>query len=104
MALIALSFILRIRSFADQMARNERLGFTARRNERVVESINGLVAVDDRADGAYEGRHIALCQFAIVQRATGAALQFRFFDPPDADVAFAQAAAIAVTWRPAPGR
>ena len=86
-------------SFADQMARDERLGFTARRDERVVESINGVVTVDDRADGAYEGRHIVLRQFAIVQRATGVALQFRFFDPLDVDAAFAQAAAIAVTWQ-----
>ena len=86
-------------SFADQMARDERLGFTARRDERVVESINGVVTVDDRADGAYEGRHIALRQFAIVQRASGVALQFRFFDPLDVDAAFAQAAAIAVTWQ-----
>src|SRR2546426_121080 len=91
-------------SFADQMARDERLGFTARRNARSIESISGLVAVADRADGAYEGRHIALCQFAIVQRATGVALQFRFFDPPDVEEAFAEAAAIAATWRPAPVR
>ena len=91
-------------SFADQMARDERLGFTARRNEREVKSINGLVTVVDRADGTYEGRHIALCQFAIVQRASGVALQFRFFDPPDVEAAFAQAAAIAATWRPAPVR
>ncbi len=88
-------------SFADQMARDERLGFTGRRNEREVKSINGLVTVVDRADGTYEGRHIALCQFAIVQRASGVALQFRFFDPPDVEAAFAQAAAIAATWRPA---
>jgi hypothetical protein len=91
-------------SFADQMARDERLGFTARRNEREVKSISGLVTVVDRADGTYEGRHIALCQFAIVQRASGVALQFRFFDPPDVEAAFAQAAAIAATWRPGPVR
>ena len=91
-------------SFADQMARDERLGFTARRNEREVKSINGLVTVVDRADGTYEGRHIALCQFAIVQRASGVALQFRFCDPPDVEAAFVQAAAIAATWRPAPVR
>jgi hypothetical protein len=91
-------------SFADQMARDERLGFTARRNEREVKSINGLVSVVDRADGTYEGRHIALCQFAVVQRASGVALQFRFFDPPDVETAFVQAAAIAATWRPAPVR
>jgi hypothetical protein len=85
-------------AFADQIARRERLGFTANRDERSVESINGLVAVDDRADGKYEGRHIAIRQFAIVVRTGGVALQFRFFDPPDVDAAFAQAAAIAATW------
>ena len=86
-------------SFADQIARSERLGFSATRNERSVERINGLVAVDDRADGAYEGRHITLRQFAILVRTNGMALQFRFFDPPDLDAGFAQAAAIAATWR-----
>jgi hypothetical protein len=85
-------------SFADQIARGERLGFSARRDERSIERINGLVAVDDRADGTYDGRHIALRQFAILVRTGGMALQFRFFDPPDVDGAFAQAAAIAATW------
>jgi hypothetical protein len=86
-------------SFADAIARGERLGFSATRSERSVETINGSVAVDDRADGIYEGRHIALRQFAITIRTSGSALQFRFFDPPDVDAAFAQAAAIAATWQ-----
>jgi len=85
-------------SFADLIARDERLGFSATRNERSVDNINGLVAVDDRAEGTYEGRHIAIRQFAIVVRRNGMALQFRFFDPSDADAAFADAAAIAATW------
>lgn len=85
-------------SFADTIARSERLGFAASRSERSVEMINGLVALDDRADGTYDARHIALRQFTIVQRSTGMALQFRFFDPSDVDAAFAQAAAIAATW------
>ena len=92
-------------SFADTVARGERLGFSASRNDRSVESINGNVAVDDRADGTYEGRHIAIRQFTIALRTGGGALQFRFFDPPDVDAAFAQAAAIAATWQigsPAP--
>jgi hypothetical protein len=89
-------------SFADQIARRERLAFSARRDERSVERINGLVAVDDRADGTYEGRHIALRQFAIAIGTTGTALQFRFFDPTDVDAAFAQAAAIAATWQVVP--
>jgi len=86
-------------AFADTIARGERLGFRASRNERSVESINGHVAVDDRADGNYEGRHIAIRQFAILIRTSGSALQFRFFDPPDIEAAFAQAGAIAATWQ-----
>jgi len=86
-------------SFADLIARGERLGFSARSNERSVERINGVVAVDDRADGTYDGRHIAIRQFAILVRTSGIALQFRFFDPPDLDAQFAQAAAIAATWQ-----
>ena len=86
-------------SFADTIARGERLGFVAARSERSIESINGNVAVDDRADGTYEGRHVAIRQFAIAIRTSGSALQFRFFDPPDVDAAFAQAAAIAATWQ-----
>jgi hypothetical protein len=86
-------------AFADTIARGERLGFSATRNERSVETINGNVAVDDRADGSYEGRHIAIRQFTIAVRTSGSALQFRFFDPPDVDAAFAQAAAIAATWQ-----
>ena len=85
-------------SFADTIARGERLGFSAARSDRSVETINGNVAVDDRADGSYEGRHIVIRQFAIMIRTSGSALQFRFFDPPDIDAAFAQAAAIAATW------
>ena len=87
-------------AFADTVARGERLGFSATRNERSVERINGYVAVDDRADGTYEGRHIALRQFTIALQRSGGALQFRFFDPPDVDAAFAQAASIAATWKP----
>jgi hypothetical protein len=92
-------------AFADTVARGERLGFSATRNERSVGRINGNVAVDDRADGTYEGRHIAIRQFTIALQTRGGALQFRFFDPPDVDAAFAQAASIAATWQigsPAP--
>jgi hypothetical protein len=89
-------------AFADTIARGERLGFSATRNDRSVESINGIVAVDDRAVGTYEGRHIAIRQFAILIRTSGSALQFRFFDPPDVDAAYAQAAAIAATWHVGP--
>jgi hypothetical protein len=86
-------------AFADQVARGERVGFSAKRDERVVERIDGRVAVEDRADGTYEARRIVLHQFAILLGANGMALQFRFFDAPDVDAAFAQAAAIAATWQ-----
>lgn len=88
-----------IDAFADQIARGERLGLSATRAERSIESINGRVAIDDLADGTYEARHIAIRQFAIVAGRNGMALQFRFFDPPDVDAALAQAAAIAATWQ-----
>jgi len=83
--------------FADDLARGERLGFNAGRDERTIVRIGDALAVADRADGTYERRHIALSQFALEQGASGFALQFRFFDPPDPDAAFAQAASIAVT-------
>ena len=86
-------------AFADQIARAERVGFAARRDERTIERINGVVAVEDRAYGTYEARHIAIHQFAILLGTSGTALQFRFFDPPDVDAAFAEAAAIAATWQ-----
>jgi hypothetical protein len=86
-------------AFADKIARGERLGFVPTQSARSIETINGHVAIDDRADGTYSGRHIVLRQFAIVVKTDGMALQFRFFDPPDVNAAFAQAASIAATWR-----
>ena len=38
-------------------------------------------------------------QFTIALQSRGGALQFRFFDPPDVDAAFAEAASIAATWQ-----
>jgi hypothetical protein len=86
-------------SFARTLARSERLGFSARRDEQSVVALSGHLTVDDRADGTYEGRHIALRQFTVQEDSAGLALQFRFFDPPEVDAAFAQAAAIAATLR-----
>jgi hypothetical protein len=84
-------------SFADQLARPERLGFTARRDERRVVRIGEQLALEDRADGTYEGRHVALDQLTVARASGGVALHFRFFDPADLDAVFAQAEAIAVT-------
>jgi hypothetical protein len=93
-----------IDAFADQAARSERLGFVARRSERSVVRIGEQPVVDDRAEGTYQGRRIALRQFAMAQGTNGSALQFRFFDPPDVEAAFAEAAAIAATWTVSPDR
>ena len=90
-------------SAATTLAQSERLGFSARRDERSVVLVGGHLAVDDRADGTYETRHIALRQFTVQQGAAALALQFRFFDPSDVDAAFAQAAAIAASLRLASG-
>ena len=86
-------------SLASTLARSERLGFSARRDERSVVLLSGHLTVDDRADGSYEGRHIALRQFTVQEDSSGLALEFRFFDPPDIEAAFAQAAAIAASLR-----
>lgn len=86
-------------SFASQLARSERLGFQARRDDRSVRRIDGMVVVDDRAEGTYEARRVAIRQFTFVKQSTGMALQFRFFDPSDVDAVFAEAASIAATWR-----
>ena len=88
--------------FADDLARSERLGYTARLNTREVVRVNDVLAIDDRADGTYEGRHIALRQFTVEAGASGFALQFRFFDPADVAAAFAEAASIAATLTVAP--
>jgi hypothetical protein len=86
-------------SLARTLARSERLGFSARRDDQSVVALSGHLTVDDRADGTYEGRHVALDQITVAQASGGVALQFRFFDPPDVDAALAQAAAIAATLR-----
>lgn len=86
-------------SLASTLARSERLGLSVRRDDRSVVLLSGHLTVDDRADGMYEGRHIALRQFTVQEDSAGLALQFRFFDPPDVDAAFREAAAIAATLR-----
>ena len=69
------------------------------RTERTIESVNGLILVDDRTVASIDGRPVALRQFTAVSGTRGLALAFRFVDVADMNAAFAEAAAIAATWR-----
>ena len=66
---------------------------------KTIESVNGLILVDDRTVASIDGRPVALRQFTAVSGTRGLALAFRFVDVADMNAAFAEAAAIAATWR-----
>lgn len=84
---------------ADEVARDELRGMHDRRGGRAVVRIAGMIVVDDRAVGIYEGRRIAYRQFTTVRGTQAYALVFRTIEPPDPDAALAEAARIAATWR-----
>jgi len=86
-------------SYADQVLRTEQRGYENVRTERTIESVNGLILVDDRTVASIDGRPVALRQFTAVSGTRGLALAFRFVDVADMNAAFAEAAAIAATWR-----
>jgi uncharacterized protein YbdZ (MbtH family) len=67
--------------------------------QRSVTRINGFVVVDDRYGGTYEGRHVIWRQFTAVPHGQGLALVYRVVEPADDQAAFAEAGAIAATWR-----
>ncbi|MEK7864051.1 MAG: hypothetical protein AAB295_12435 [Chloroflexota bacterium] len=85
-------------SYADNIGRAQRQGATAIWHERGVTRIDGIVAVDDRYGGVYEGRTIVWRQFTIVPGAQGLALVYRAIAPADAEASLAEAAAIAASW------
>lgn len=85
--------------YADNIARQERLGVTDVWQERGVTRIDGIVAVDDRYGGRYDGRAVLWRQFTIAPGAQGLALVYRAVAPADPDAALAEAAAIAASWR-----
>ena len=84
--------------YATSIGERERQGLDAQWRERDVVRVNGLLIVDDRYGGTYQGRPIVVRQFTTVAGRQGLALVYRAVDPPDRDAALAEAASIAVTW------
>ena len=85
-------------SYADNVGQPERVGLKDEWRERSVTRINGMVVVDDRYGGTYEGRTVLWRQFTAVPGAQGLALVYRVVEPADRDAALDEAAAIAQTW------
>jgi len=85
-------------SYADNVGQPERVGLKDEWRERSVTRINGMVVVDDRYGGTYEGRTVLWRQFTAVPGAQGLALVYRVVEPADRDTALDEAAAIAQTW------
>jgi len=86
-------------AYADSASIAERQGLENGFGERSVVRINGVITVDDRYGGTYEGRRVVYRQFTAVPRTQGLALVFHYVDPADERAALAEAAAIAATWR-----
>jgi hypothetical protein len=85
-------------SYADIVAQPERVGVNITWQERSVTRINGMVVVDDRYGGTYEGRVVLWRQFTAVPGAQGLALVYHVVLPADQTAALDEAAAIAQTW------
>lgn len=86
-------------TYANIVAVPQKEGLTEMWSDRGVERINGVVVVDDRYGGTYEGRRIVIRQFTAVPGAQGLALVYRVVEPADRQAALDEAAAIAATWR-----
>lgn len=90
--------------YANLVMGGQMVGVQSSWHDRTVERINGMVVVDDRYGGDYEGRQVAWRQFTAVPGVQGLALVYRIVEPPDRDAAFAEAASIAATWHIAKGQ
>jgi hypothetical protein len=86
-------------SYADSASFAERQGLQNGYRDRTVVRINGVIAVDDRYGGIYEGRRMLYRQFTVVPRTRGLALIFHYIEPADDRAANAEAESIAATWR-----
>ncbi|MEO8632149.1 MAG: YIP1 family protein [Chloroflexota bacterium] len=86
-------------SYADSASFAERQGLEDGFRERSVVRINGVIAVDDRYGGTYQGRRVLYRQFTAVPRTQGLALIFHYVAPADEQAALAEAASIAATWK-----
>ena len=85
-------------SYADVVAVAQKVGLKDQWQERSVTRINGMVVVDDKYGGTYEGRKVIWRQFTTVPGGQGLALVYRVVEPDNQQAAFDEAAAIAATW------
>ena len=85
-------------SYADTVSGPQKVGLKDTWQERSVTRINGMVIVDDRYGGTYEGRHVIWRQFTAVPGGQGLAIVYRVVEPENDQAAFDEAASIAATW------
>jgi len=85
-------------SYADAVSVAQKVGLKDQWQERTVTRINGMVVVDDKYGGTYEGRHVLWRQFTTVPGGQGLALVYRIVEPENQQAALDEAAAIAATW------
>ena len=86
-------------SYADSASFLERAALQNAWRERTVVRINGVVTVDDRYGGIYQGRRMLYRQFTAVPQTRGLALIFHYIEPPSEQAALDEAASVAATWR-----
>lgn len=86
-------------SYADSASFFERAALQNAWRERSVVRINGVVTVDDRYGGIYQGRRMLYRQFTAVPQTRGLALIFHYVDAASEQAALAEAESIAATWR-----
>lgn len=96
--------MLTAEEYASRVAAVQRLGLDAIRSERSVWRSEGLVIVDDRTRGLYEGRPLLLRQLTAVSGSQVMSLVFRFVEPSDEPALLAESASIAAGWRLVPER
>ena len=85
-------------SYADMVSGPQKTGLKESWQERSVTRINGMVVVDDRYGGTYQGRRVLWRQFTAVPGGQGLALVYRVVEPENEQAALDEAAAIAATW------
>ena len=91
--------LLTAEEYADRVGAEQRRGFSDVRSQRTVWRNAGLILIDERTRGEYEGRPILLRQFTAVNGTQVMALIFRFIEPKDEAALMAESASIAAGWR-----
>jgi hypothetical protein len=86
-------------TYADSASFVERAALENAWRERTVVRINGVVTVDDRYGGVYQGRRMIYRQFTAVPQTRGLALIFHYIEPDNDQAALEEAASVAATWR-----